>query len=561
LLLAFIVGLSAAFFFSIQRRTATPGSSPPAPASSADAFARTYLDIAAGKPLLQKTPCKSCHEQKDDHAPEAWESLTRRWKLRAGEWAAEIQLGSRCGTCHITPDPRALPWKNWNEVVHRMDEITQQRGLPRLTPVQRRDLVHYYYAFSPDPTPLLRPDPDPKLSPVQFTPSVLGRGLDTNVVERPFIGHVQVTDLDQDGQPDVLVCDSDNSSLNWIHQKKRAAGQPGVWQEKVLAKVPAPARAGVFTNRATGRLEIVVACQERMAPTDDLIGSVVLLRNPSETEFGRFSPATILTNIGRVASVEPGDFNNDGESDFVVAAFGHINVGEIGWVEQRHGAFSYHTILKRSGAIRVPPVDLNGDGSLDFIALFGQEHEQLSAFLNDGKPGFHEVPLFKAATPSFGSSSLQLIDLDQDGDIDLLYTNGDNMDLNTRIPRPYHGVQWLENRGNLQFIYHDIFRFYGAYCALPADINKDGHTDIVVTSLFNDWQDLDRASLVWLENNGHQQFTPHGIARQPIQLISAAIADFNHDGWPDIIASGMHIFPPFDRRGRITLWTSAAHPP
>ena len=130
------------------------------------------------------------------------------------------------------------------------------------------------------------------------------------------------------------------------------------------------------------------------------------------------------------------------------------------------------------------------------MALFGQEHEQISVFLNDGKTSFLETTLFKAATPTFGSSGIELVDLDRDGDIDILYTNGDNMDLEARIPRPYHGVQWLENRGNLQFQFHDIFRFYGAYCAVPGDINKDGHLDIVVTSLFNDWQDPARASLI-----------------------------------------------------------------
>ena len=555
LLLALILVGFGVVLWSLQQRNRN--TDPPAlvRTSSADAFARTYLDVAARKPLVEKRRCESCHEEEDESAPEAWKSLTLRWKLSASEWAGAMQLQFRCGSCHITPDPRTLPWKSWNEVLHRMDEIAKQRETFRLTPAQRRDVVHYYYAFSPDSMPMLEADPDPKSSPVQFTASVFGRGLDSNVVERPFIGHVQATDLDQDGRPDVLVCDSDNSSLNWIRQKERGAGQPATWDEKVLAKLPSPARTEVFTNRATGRLEIVVACQERMAPTDDLIGSVVLLRNEDAMQF---TPVTILTNLPRVAAVEPGDFNNDGAIDFVVAAFGHINSGEVGWLEQREGAFSYHPIIKRAGAIRAVPVEINGDSFLDFIVLFGQEHEQISAFFNDANGSFFEAPLFNAATPSFGSSGIELVDLDQDGDFDILYTNGDNMDLKTRIPRPYHGVQWLENRGNLKFVYHNIFRFYGAYSAVSNDINKDGHTDIVVTSLFNDWQDPARASLIWLENNGRQQFTPHTIARSPIQLISAAVADFNHDGWPDIIASGMHIFPPFDRPGRITFWTSGA---
>jgi hypothetical protein len=552
---ALMLSLSIAFF--IHRRSPNPASREAEQPSSARAFAATYLDVVAGRPIGEQRSCTSCHEERDAEAPGAWDFLSARLKWTSDEWAGAIQLRAKCGACHVTPDPRTLPWKSWNEALHRMDQIMAQKGVARLTEEERRDLVHYYYAFSPERLPPLADDPDPKLSPVQFDSTTFGNGLGTNQAERPFIGHVQVTDLDQDGRPDVLVCDSDKSAVSWIRQKVGRPGQPAAWHEELLAKVPSPARTAVFTNRATGRLEIVVACQERMEPTDDLIGSVALFRNDSAIlSTPQFTPITILSNIGRVAGVEPGDFNNDGEVDFVVAAFGHITTGEVGLLQRRDANYSYERIVKRSGAIRARPIDLNGDGRLDFVVLFGQEHEQISAFLNNGKTAFTEVVLFKAGTPSFGSSGMELVDLDQDGDTDILYTNGDNMDLATRFPRPYHGIQWLENRGNLQFEYHDIVRFYGAYCALPADLNQDGHLDIVATSLFNDWRDPSRASLIWLENNGRQKFTPHAIARQPIQLISAAAADFNHDTSPELIASGMHIFPPFERTGRVTLWTT-----
>ena len=431
-----------------------------------------------------------------------------------------------------------------------MNEIMSKKGIAPLTAEERRDIVHYFYTHSFDPMPPLEADPDPRNSPLQFQWGILGRGLDTNAVERPFIGHLRVTDLDNDLKPDVLVCDSDNFSLNWIREKNENGARG--WIEEQIAKLPSPARTDLFTNKETARLDIVVACQERITPTDELTGSVVLLRNLGN---GSFHPETILTNISRIASVEPGDFNNDGEIDFTVAAFGHINAGEVGVLEGRNGKYSYRTVLKRSGAIRVQPTDLDQNGWTDFVALFGQEHEQISVFLNNGDGSFREVILFKAVTPSFGSASIELVDLDRDSDLDILYTNGDNMDLKTRIPRPYHGVQWLENRGELNFVFHNIIRFYGAYCALPADLNNDGHLDIVVTSLFNDWNDPTRASLIWLQNDGHQKFIPHTITRQPIQLISAAVADFNNDTRPDVIASGMHIFSPLDRRGRVSLWT------
>jgi hypothetical protein len=166
--------------------------------------------------------------------------------------------------------------------------------------------------------------------------------------------------------------------------------------------------------------------------------------------------------------------------------------------------------------------------------------------------------LCKAASPSFGSSGIQLVDLDQDGDTDILYTNGDNMDLPTMIPRPYHGLQWLENKGASNFAWHSIHRYYGAYCATAADLNQDGKLDIIVTSMFNHWNDPQRASMIWLANDGQQRFTAHAISREPIHLISAAVGDLDGNGALDIVACSMHAFPPFERMGRVTLWENRA---
>src|SRR5205085_9924476 len=135
----------------------------------------------------------------------------------------------------------------------------------------------------------------------------------------------------------------------------------------------------------------------------------------------------------------------------------------------------------RHGAIHVPVADLNGDGKPDFVCVFAQEHEAVVAFINDGKGGFEPKTLYKGPHPAYGSSGIQLVDLNGDGKIDILYTNGDTTD-GPFVLKPYHGVQWLENTGDLQFVHRPITPLYGAYRAVAADFTGTGRKDIVAVS-------------------------------------------------------------------------------
>ena len=518
------------------------------PGDSEAAFEQSYLDAANGIDTTRRRECLSCHPHSDAPPRPRLDLLTSRAGLTREAWARAIALPAKCGSCHLVPDPSNLPRQSWREAMSRMAQTMELRGVTRLTDDEFQDILHFYFTFSPESQPPLGNDPDPGESPLKFTRTVLGTPASSDTRDHPLIGHVEIADLDRDGHPDVLVCDTDKSAVTWIHR------QNGTWREETLANVRHPARARVIPGAREGAPDIIVACLGTTRPTDDLVGSVVLLSNRGAMQF---TAQPILEQVSRVADVQPADLDGDGDTDFLVAEYGFVNQGEVGWLENRSdGTWAYHRIAKKAGAENVVPVDLNGDGHLDFVALFAQEHEEILAFINDGRAGFQEHLIFKAATPSFGSSGIQLVDLDQDGDLDILYTNGDNLDLPTILPRPYHGVQWLENTGNLKFVWHDLHRCYGAYCAIAADLDNDGRPDIVVTSLFNDWTDPKRASLLWLHNDGNQRFSPHSIDREPTHLISAAVGDLDGDGRPDIVAGSAYVCPPFDRRGRVTLWSN-----
>jgi hypothetical protein len=249
-----------------------------------------------------------------------------------------------------------------------------------------------------------------------------------------------------------------------------------------------PAHAEVVDLDGDGRKDILVANLGSFPPTDRRCGSVVWLR---QKEDKTFAPVTLLDGVGRVADVQAADFRGVGKLDLVVAVFGLHKEGAVLYLENQttdwdHPHFEPHVLDPRPGAIHVPcrdvagkPIDLDGDGRPDFVAVISQEHETVVAFLNQGDGKFREETIWAAPHPAYGSSGIQLADIDGDGAVDVLYTNGDVLD-KPYLLKPYHGVQWLRNpgRGEFPWEHHPLGPMYGVHRAAAADFDGDGRLDV-----------------------------------------------------------------------------------
>jgi hypothetical protein len=366
--------------------------------------------------------------------------------------------------------------------------------------------------------------------------------------ERPLISNVQIVDLDRDGLADVLVCDVLANRVTWIRQSPK-----GTFTESALGEsIQAPAHVEAIDFDHDGDLDLVVASLGVLNPSNNRIGSVVVLENDGHQHFVNH---VVARNIARVADVRAGDLDGDGDLDLAVAGFGYDD-GETSWLENKGGwTFEQHVLLRLSGPINAIIADVNHDGSPDIVALVSQEWEEIWVFVNDGRGHFTQKMIWGSTNPDFGSSWISLADLDKDGDLDIVYSNGDAFDYAPANSRPWHGVQWLENMGDLQFRYHRIADLPGASSPQVADIDGDGDLDIVVVSAYNNWDDPGALSLVWLENNGRLQFTMHSIATSPVHLITVAAGDLNGDGLVDLVTGGMNISRPYDRMSRILAWS------
>ena len=363
----------------------------------------------------------------------------------------------------------------------------------------------------------------------------------------PQISNLAVTDLDGDHLLDVIVCDTKNNTVSWIRQYPAKN-----YTETILANdLRAPAHVEVYDYDNDGDKDLMIAVLGMLYPNNDKIGSVVILENDGHA---RFKKHIIAENIARVADVRAGDLDGDGDVDLAVAQFGYSD-GETRWIENLgKWKFESHSLQSLSGPINVIISDIDKDGDLDIVSLVSQEWEEIYCFMNDGKGHFTSKLLWGSNNEDFGSSGISLFDIDKDGDDDILYTNGDSFNYNPVAERPWHGAQWLENKGDLRFEFHRLCNFVGAYSCRASDIDKDGDIDLFVVSCFNVWEKPGAKSFIWLENKGNMQFEKNIIENKLTHLITLELGDFNNDGLEDMVTGGMQLYPPYDPSGRITLW-------
>lgn len=268
------------------------------------------------------------------------------------------------------------------------------------------------------------------------------------------------------------------------------------------------------------------------SPSDAPEGLIVKLPKNREG-----AAEVVLSGLQRPVDAVYEDFNQDGYLDILVCEFGKWTGSLSLYLGTADQGFRKMVVDQRSGATRAESRDVNGDGKPDIIALFGQGNEALEAYINQGDGSFERQQLL-SFNPSNGSSYFGLLDLDDDGDEDLIYTAGDNADY-LPILKPYHGIYLFENQGDYQFVEKEFIPLNGAYKALPADYDGDGDLDIAAISFFPDYQGNPNEGFVYFEKG------PDGFLRKSFEnlnlgrWISLDQGDIDGDGDLDLILGSL----------------------
>lgn len=446
--------------------------------------------------------------------------------------ALKPRIEAFCGDCHGTPAADTFPREAWPREVKRGFDFYFESFRTDLSPPAVNDVIAYYQSLAPlelnvVPAAL---NTHAALRGVRFEQTATAAPR----LEPPAVASISWLRLPGDDRPSLVFCDMRSGEIGRV-----AIGEAGLPVE-VLATLEHPARLATCDLNGDGFDEVVAAELGSFTSADHHRGALIWLQRDPAT--GAWSQRLLVSGLGRVADARPADFDEDGDVDLVVAEFGHLRTGRILLYENLGGEAGVpqlreRVIDDRHGGIHVPVGDLNGDGRLDFAALISQEHEVVEAYLNDGQGGFRRERIFAAGDPSYGSSGIQLVDLDQDGDLDVVYTNGDTF--GSDYLKPYHGVTWLENRGDFPFSVHRLADMVGVQRALAADLDGDADLDIVAVgfmpgNLVTKLVGTDHASVVWLEQTSPGRFQRRSLETGLFQHAALEIGDFDGDGDADL---------------------------
>ncbi len=257
---------------------------------------------------------------------------------------------------------------------------------------------------------------------------------------------------------------------------------------------------------ADGKPDIIIGGQK---------GPLVWYRNPHWEKF------VISTSGYETVDGEAGDIDGDGDIDVVMGGlFWYENPG--GLLEAPSQDWTSHQIAHHA-THDVELADLNLDGRLDIITRDQSEFNtrkgnQIHLWIQGDTGAWEEKQL---QCPH--GEGLRVIDLDQDGDPDVVAT----------------GI-WFENTAGEPWLRHEISDWHPNSNIAVADLNEDHKLDIVLTpsELAGQYYRIS-----WFEqpSDRHSVWTEHPIIDSVECVIHGVqVSDLNYDGLVDIVYSEMH---------------------
>ncbi len=452
---------------------------------------------------------------------------------------SEAAVTTFCGDCHAVPPVTSFPRQAWRKEVEQGYAFYHELSRKDLPIPNQEGVVAYFERLSPEQLDVPVPHNLPGLghTSLQFRQ----QHSDTPKIELPAVSHIKWIPGSEGRLGFLVFCDMRSGEVRTWAPKTKADTQ-------LRATLANPAHMEPCDLDQDGKQDYVVAELASLRSEDHRRGAVVWLRpqdemqDPSNPQHESWDISFLASNLGRVADAQPFDADLDGDLDILVGEFGHFRTGGICLLEnvgmnEGKPTFKKHGLDDRHGTIQIIPWRLPGSAKPGFVALISQEYEVVEFFRQATNLTFSREGVFAACDPAFGSSGMQATDMDQDGDLDLLYSNGDTF--GSAYIKPYHGIHWLENRGVFPFVQHRLTDMIGVQRALAADLDDDGDQDVIAVGLMPEnlranEQIPRHDSIVLLEQQAPGKFVRFSLERGNFVHAAIDVADMDGDGDLDL---------------------------
>src|SRR6185503_21085350 len=224
---------------------------------------------------------------------------------------------------------------------------------------------------------------------------------------------------------------------------------------------------------------------------------------------GTFGPGIVYATGNCATGLDTADFNVDGILDMAVANYcnGDNSVTILlgngdGTFAARHG----YPVFNAPQALIIG--DFNRDGSTDFAANSSNGPSVLTVWLNDGH-GLFPTRIDSVITGQDSGFGHEVTkgDFNEDGNLDVAAGAGQ------------YGTAVMLGNEDGSFMPPSFYPYgsYGANGVKAADLNGDGHMDLVASNRV-------------LFGNGNGTFTP---GPSTVGINAIALGDFNRDGYID----------------------------
>ncbi len=323
-----------------------------------------------------------------------------------------------------------------------------------------------------------------------------------------FVGNatsIHAEDIDGDGDMDVLSSFNDNSRIAWYENLDGLGNFGGI--QYISSYTTSEGASGVYTSDLDGDGDVDVISTSWNSP-----GGVWYENLDGQGNFGT------QQQLGFGGwSVHSDDIDNDGDMDVI---------GDGIWVENTNanGTFTSPNYIVKiaNGAQSVFTADLDGDGDIDVLSA-SRGDNKIAWYENmNGQITFDSQKVI--STQAAGANSVFAVDLDGDGDMDVLSASEND-----------NKIAWYENldsQGNFSAQQIITTLAYDALSVYAIDLDGDSDVDVLSASEVDD-------KIAWYENtDGQGSFgIQQVISTNNSNPRSVYATDIDGDGDMDVLSA------------------------